>query len=77
MSHSNGDDSHRCPVHGCERQVPYHQLMCPKHWRMVAKSLQRRVYDAWGYGRGAGAAEHTIALEEAIRDVELKLAAIR
>lgn len=70
-------DSHRCPVHGCTAQVPYHQLMCPRHWRMVASSLKRRVYDAWGYGRGAGTPYHVEACDAAIRDVELKLAAIR
>jgi hypothetical protein len=44
---------------------------------MVAKSLQRRVYDAWGYGRGAGTEYHAQACGEAIRDVELKEANLR
>lgn len=37
----------RCPVEGCETTVPSSHLMCARHWRMVPKLLQGRVYRAW------------------------------
>ena len=34
---------HTCHVPGCERLVPARLLMCPPHWMMVPKEIQRRV----------------------------------
>lgn len=41
---------HTCPTAGCTAQVPEDRLMCPAHWRLVPRGLQRRVYDTWARG---------------------------
>lgn len=35
---------HRCHARGCTTPVPPRLLMCARHWRMVPKDLQQRVW---------------------------------
>jgi hypothetical protein len=35
---------HHCHAQGCATAVPPKLFMCPKHWRMVPKILQRQVW---------------------------------
>lgn len=39
---------HRCHAEGCDVPVPPKMLMCLRHWRMVPKVMQSRV---WAYYR--------------------------
>ena len=58
---------HPCPVGGCvSRPLPVAILMCPPHWRMVPKALQRAVYAAYRGGRGLGTPALARAQREAI-----------
>ena len=70
-------DGHDCPVRICELDVRADRLMCPPHWRMVPKPLQRAVYAAWQDGAGAGSTAHWAACQAAIRAVERQLGAGR
>lgn len=40
-------NTHKCPVTGCDRDLPRHLLMCPRHWREVPSNLQREVNRTW------------------------------
>lgn len=35
---------HGCHARGCRAEVPPRLLMCPRHWRMVPRSLQCNVW---------------------------------
>lgn len=61
--------THKCPGHGCERQVGPGKLMCPACWGQVPKPLQREVYSAWNGGRGRGTLRHLSAVRAAIEAV--------
>lgn len=68
------DETHECPIDRCVLRVASHQLMCRKHWKLVPTDVGRRLYGAWGNGRGAGTPEHHDAMQAAIHAVEAKLA---
>lgn len=36
--------AHRCHAEGCDAEVPPKMLMCLKHWRMVPKLSQARIW---------------------------------
>lgn len=67
-----------CPVEGCKRVRGDRKAMCKKHWSMVGKELQDRVYATaramWADKEGA-AEEWSEALDAAVAEVELKEAA--
>jgi hypothetical protein len=42
---------HVCHAEGCNTPVPPKMLMCLKHWRMVPRDLQRRVWAAYVPGQ--------------------------
>ena len=42
---------HRCHAEGCEKQVPPKMLMCLRHWRMVPKTLQARIWATYRPGQ--------------------------
>ena len=42
---------HECHADGCPAEVPPKMLMCLKHWRMVPRPLQRRVWAAYRPGQ--------------------------
>ncbi|WP_315742782.1 MULTISPECIES: hypothetical protein [unclassified Bradyrhizobium] len=57
--------THACPVQSCNSQVASHLYMCPRHWRMVPKPLQKAVYESYKKN-GQVSANH----REAVRVVE-------
>lgn len=42
---------HRCHARGCRREVAPSLLMCPVHWRMVPRHLQRAVWQHYREGQ--------------------------
>lgn len=48
---------HTCHAAGCEVITQPRMLMCARHWRMVPKHIQRRVYAHYQPGQEEG--EHT------------------
>jgi hypothetical protein len=66
---------HDCPATRCTREVRQEMLMCSSHWYMVPAALRTAVWNAWQNGAGAGSAQHTAAINAAIRSVNEKLAA--
>lgn len=66
--------AHTCHARGCSKVVPPSMLMCLRHWRMVPKSLQRRVWDTYVVGqevRKDPTPEYLSAAQAAINHVEL------
>lgn len=43
--------NHRCYAAGCTRTVPAQLLMCARHWRLVPKAIQKRVWAAYQNGQ--------------------------
>lgn len=43
--------SHHCHAKLCKTRCRPQLLMCPKHWRMVPATLQRRVYATYRRGQ--------------------------
>lgn len=64
---------HKCPVPGCQRQVPAERLMCPPHWAQVPAPLQRTIYRLWNHGKPQ--AGHAEACASAVEQVASKVAA--
>ena len=44
-------DNHHCHARGCKTKVPPEMLMCKDHWKMVPKSIQRRVWATYRPGQ--------------------------
>lgn len=42
---------HVCHASGCNVSVPQRMLMCRRHWRMVPKPLQDRVWATYVHGQ--------------------------
>jgi len=42
---------HLCHARQCQTAVPPKRLMCLKHWRMVPRALQRRVWALYRPGQ--------------------------
>lgn len=61
--------THKCPAPDCTVQVGRIQLMCPGHWKMVPKPLQRELYAAYDHGRGWRTERHKKAMMAAIEAV--------
>ncbi len=49
--HALAPEVHRCHARGCTKPVKPEMLMCLKHWRMVPKPIQRRVWAAYRDGQ--------------------------
>lgn len=43
--------SHLCHAKGCKAQVPPRLLMCARHWAMVPKDLQQKVWKHYRPGQ--------------------------
>lgn len=43
--------SHKCHARGCNASVHPRLLMCPRHWRMVPKALQAKVWEHYRPGQ--------------------------
>jgi hypothetical protein len=70
--------SHQCPVSACRWTLgDDSKLMCPKHWHMVPRPLQRAVYQAYGRGAGLGTTALICAQLAAIGAVNATLAGTR
>lgn len=48
---SNAGAVHRCHARGCTAACPPEHLMCSRHWRMVPKDLQGRVWSHYRPGQ--------------------------
>lgn len=68
--------THRCPVEPCTRRVPDTMLMCARHWRMVPKAIQRRVWATWHARQHAGD-DHPDAVKRHREACALAVAAVR
>jgi hypothetical protein len=56
------DGTHPCPIPGCcYRRLPFGLLMCPNHWRLVPRALQKQVYAAWNRGQPSTDYKHVRA----------------
>lgn len=42
---------HHCHAHGCTVEVPPIRLMCLRHWRMVPKPMQAKVWSLYVPGQ--------------------------
>lgn len=66
-----GRKGHVCHATNCEKAVkpvkPAY-CMCPRHWRMVPREVQVRVWREYRIGQEAGAARVTEAYLAAMRD---------
>lgn len=60
--------AHRCHAEGCERDVPPVYFMCPRHWRMVPREMQARIWATYNSGQENGDADVTEAYLEAHRE---------
>lgn len=75
--------AHHCHAAGCSANVPPQMLMCKRHWFMVPKAIQSRVWatyregqcDDWNithaYAAAARAAVRAAALRENRTDAEI------
>lgn len=43
--------SHTCHAHNCTVNVPPRMLMCLKHWKMIPKELQSRIWKTYRPGQ--------------------------
>lgn len=81
--------SHTCHAKLCAAPCRPELLMCLRHWRMVPKALQRRVYETYRPGQcddklpsrewreAADAAIASVALKEGCPPGKLKLCEVR
>jgi len=63
---------HRCHAEGCNVEVPPRLLMCLRHWRMVPRAIQRRVWAEYVPGqeiRKDPTDEYMIVQREAVEAV--------
>jgi endonuclease I len=63
--------NHLCPIDRCNHSLPQHLLMCSRHWRLVPRQLQQKVYAAWN--RGEPRQNYVAIRSEAIRCVNEQL----
>lgn len=52
--------THRCAIEECPIEIPFMQLMCAGHWRLVPKPIQRDLYTLARKRRGSPAHRETI-----------------
>lgn len=66
--------THRCPAARCPREIDDQFLMCPMHWRMCPRAIQRAVNLAYyDPAQGVGSAALRAAQLAAIRAVNTRL----
>jgi len=66
---------HTCHAAGCETEVPPRMLMCGKHWRMVPRAIQLRVWQHYRSGQEIDkkpSAEYLEVMREATQAVKAK-----
>lgn len=67
--------SHHCHAHNCETNVPPRMLMCRRHWGMVPRSIQKKVWDHYRPGQEVDkrpSPEYLDVADEAVRAVAKK-----
>jgi hypothetical protein len=65
---------HFCHARGCNQVVPPKLLMCSRHWRMVPRSLQNRVWKTYRTGQEIDkrpSEEYLTVMREAIAAVSI------
>ena len=75
MNHKDNNIEHHCHALGCKTLVPPELLMCLKHWRMVPKDIQKRVWAHYRDGQCDDknpSKEWHQAADEAINAVAIK-----
>lgn len=60
------DSTHECPVASCTRRVARHHLACARHWALVDRHTQQRVYAAY---RSDDVVDHAEAMSDAIDEM--------
>lgn len=63
--------NHKCEAKDCQKETRPNELMCYHHWRLVPRSLQDAVWNAWRY-HGAFSEAHNNAKQAAIDAVARK-----
>ena len=66
---------HECHATGCVVEVPPKMLMCIRHWRMVPRTLQQKIWATYRIGqeiRKDPTREYLDAQRAAVRAVEQK-----
>ena len=58
---------HKCPAIGCNAQIKVILAFCAKHWAMVPRPIQHRI---WGHWRAANWEEHKEAVRDAIQAIQ-------
>ena len=64
--------THKCPIETCTFEVPYSQLMCRGHWRLVPAPIQHEIYSCFRKRRGGPS--HLAAIKRAIDSVKKTIA---
>jgi hypothetical protein len=59
-------DTVECPVPGCTNRHARSLLMCPTHWRPLAKRLRDRLWKAYDRGAGVATEEYAAARQACI-----------
>ena len=73
---SNGmPELHRCPIHGCDKMIRPHLLMCGKHWAILSHDMRIRLMRAEQLGTDT--AEYKAASFACIRRVDERLEIMR
>lgn len=65
--------THDCPAKGCLAPVPVEQLACRKHWALVSRPTQQRVYREYRAGTMAG---HAAAMQAAVEEMNAAIDAL-
>lgn len=62
---------HKCAAVPCTKTVEDDLLMCLRHWRMVPKDIQRRIWQHYRRGQSAAtsSAEYNAAYDDAVNAV--------
>lgn len=75
---------HHCHADGCDVSVPPKLFMCRKHWSMVPKDLQYKIWEHYQAGQELGLVtpsrlylEYTDQAKRAVRDLEAERKAQR
>ena len=76
--------AHHCHAAGCTKNVPPQMFMCKKHWLMVPRAIQSRIWatyrpgqcDDWqishDYAEAARAGVRAVAEQEGLSEAQIK-----
>ncbi len=69
------DGTHKCHAEGCDTRVAPAYLMCPRHWRMVPRDVQLRIWRHYREGQEQDkrpSVEYLAAFRDAVTAVAKK-----